>query len=127
MDVATVNYLNHINREFYRVTADDFDQTRGEAWPGWERLLPYLRARHAALSCLDVGCGNGRFGVFLHKHFGTQGDITYHGMDSSTELLDRAREVLQSLPGLTVTLETRDIVENPPDAGEYDLVVLFGV
>lgn len=62
MDEVTVRRLNAINREFYRVTADEFDQTRSTSWPGWERILPYLSA---PLSVLDVGCGNGRFGVFL--------------------------------------------------------------
>jgi SAM-dependent methyltransferase len=124
MDAATINRLNQINQEFYRVTADEFDQTRGEAWPGWARLLPYI---HTSLSCLDVGCGNGRFGLFLYRNFGTGGDVTYHGMDSSAALLEHAHEALQSLPGLNVTLQMRDIVENPPETGEYDLVVLFGV
>lgn len=132
MDAATINHLNQINHEFYRITADDFDQTRGEAWPGWERLLPYL---HAPLSCLDVGCGNGRFGLFLQdrleraRHVVPLQDtnVHYHGIDSSSALLEHAQEALQSLPGLNVTLEARDIVENPPDVGEYDLVVLFGV
>ncbi|MEO8613051.1 MAG: class I SAM-dependent methyltransferase [Chloroflexota bacterium] len=124
MDAATIARLNHINREFYRITAQDFDQTRGESWPGWERLLPYL---NTPLSVADVGCGNGRFGVFLQEHMvGTNG-INYHGIDSSIALLEHARTTLDSLPGLKVSLEARDIVENPPDSGEYDLVVLFGV
>ncbi|MBZ0286797.1 MAG: class I SAM-dependent methyltransferase [Anaerolineae bacterium] len=131
MDAVTINRLNQINREFYRITAEDFDQTRGEAWPGWERLLPYL---HSPLSALDVGCGNGRFGVFLQEKLvgarhivPLQDAIYYHGVDSNAALLEHAQETLQTLPGLDVTLGIRDVVENPPETGEYDVVVLFGV
>ncbi|MBI5666839.1 MAG: class I SAM-dependent methyltransferase [Chloroflexi bacterium] len=160
MNPETIRRLNAINREFYRITAPEFDQTRGTAWPGWERLLPYLRA---PLSVLDVGCGNGRFGVFLHEkvtrskssvishqsselstqysalstsnsELGTRNPelsedwrLFYQGVDSSAALLERARAALSGLPGLTIMLEERDIVENPPDAGDYDLVALFGV
>jgi SAM-dependent methyltransferase len=128
MDTATIARLNHINREFYRITAEDFDQTRGESWPGWQGLLPYLKT---PLSVLDVGCGNGRFGVFLQERtqpvVSLQNAIIYHGLDSNPTLLEHARTALDSLPGLKVSLEERDIVENPPDSGEHDLVVVFGV
>jgi SAM-dependent methyltransferase len=124
MDAPTITRLNQINREFYRITADDFDATRGESWPGWERLLPYL---HPPLSVLDVGCGNGRFGVFLGENLTGADLIEYHGIDSSPALLDHAHAALDLLPRFKVSLEESDIVENPPDAGDYDWVVLFGV
>lgn len=126
MDNETIQRLNNINREFYRITAAEFDATRGTAWRGWERLLPHLKM---PLSVLDVGCGNGRFGLFLaqNKAFHEKPAFNYHGIDSSPALLERARETLASLPSLNVMLEERDIVNNPPDTGEYDLVVLFGV
>lgn len=189
VNTITIQRLNAINREFYRVTAREFDQTRGAAWPGWERLLPYL---HPPLSVLDVGCGNGRFGLFLREKvislqssvFSHQSSVascqlpvnreetkegepdnselrtrnsefapqdssliphpselphqdwrlatgnwrlSYHGLDSSPALLERARTALVGLPGLAATFEERDIVDNPPDTGEYDLVALFGV
>lgn len=119
MDEPTIQRLNQINRNFYAAVADSFDESRQQAWPGWERLSAYLAP---ALSVLDVGCGNGRFGVYLAQKFG--GAVRYHGMDSSPALLDRARE---ALAGIEAQLEQRDIVENPPDTGAYDLVVLFGV
>jgi SAM-dependent methyltransferase len=138
MDAATIARLNQINREFYRVTADEFDQTRGEAWPGWDRLLPYLKT---PLSVLDVGCGNGRFGVFLQKHLVSgssprhdaaaeglwAGVVHYHGLDSNPALLERARTSLANLLGMELSLEEHDVVEQPPDAGEYDLVAAFGL
>jgi SAM-dependent methyltransferase len=138
VDTAAIRRLNAINRDFYRVTAHEFDQTRSQAWLGWEYLLPYLArgiARHAAtpLSVLDVGCGNGRFGVFLAKKI-EDGELVqhikplqYHGIDSSPVLLERARHALDSVPDTTVYLEERDIIENPPAIGQYHLVALFGV
>jgi tRNA (uracil-5-)-methyltransferase TRM9 len=139
MDAMTIQKLNAINREFYRVTADEFDQTRGQAWPGWEvvwsRIEPHVSTD--AFSALDVGCGNGRFGVFLWEKFtrtmqGTSGSakplsLQYRGMDNNPRLLEHAQAALSHLPHSTFTLEQRDIVENPPDTGQYDLVVLFGV
>ncbi len=151
MDEATVHRLNAINRQFYATVADDFDATRGQAWVGWEKLIAYIQphpptpspdgegesgqvpqsplpefgerlgvgSRGEAISILDVGCGNGRFGVFLRDRLGA---IRYHGLDNSAALLAKARI---SLPD--ALLEERDIVEQPPDAGAYDLVVLFGV
>lgn len=131
MDEATIRRLNQINRDFYRIAAEDFDQTRGTPWPGWERLLPHLKT---PLSALDVGCGNGRFGLFLSERLVAPSALStpplsllYHGLDSSPALLERAQAALANRPGLTTRLETRDILENPPDEGEYDLVVLFGV
>lgn len=124
MHPETRRALNAINQAFYATTAAEFDQTRGSAWAGWERLLPHLPAR-VPLRVLDVGCGNGRFGLFLRERLPTA--IAYHGMDSSPALLERARAALTGQTDLTMTLEARDIVENPPDAGTCDLLGLFGV
>lgn len=130
MDQTTIRRLNTVNREFYRVTAAEFDQTRGQAWPGWLRLLDIL-AKHTLQpeSVLDVGCGNGRFGLLIGSRW--THPLRYHGLDNSAELLKIADERLREFPHLTVTLNERDIIANPLDADEdaprYDLVVLFGV
>ncbi|MBA3868585.1 MAG: class I SAM-dependent methyltransferase [Anaerolineae bacterium] len=141
MNLETINRLNAINRAFYTTVADDFDQTRGAAWPGWQRLLPYLST---PLSVLDVGCGNARFALFLHDNLippdspvplfsdsalSTQHSalISYHGLDSNPALLAHAHNALAGKAGLSATFEERDMVENPPNSGEYDLVVLLGV
>jgi len=129
MDKATVRRLNQLNRKFYEVTAAEFDRTRSQPWPGWETLLKYIKIA-STLTVLDVGCGNGRFGVFLYSRllaeFSIQ-HINYHGMDNNAPLLEHARQSLTGLPGMDATIEERDIIENPPDTDLYDLVVLFGV
>lgn len=122
MNQNTIEQLNAINRAFYQTTAKAFDATRGRAWAGWEQLAPYLSA---PLSALDVGCGNGRFGLFLRETL--QGAITYHGMDNNAALLNFAREALAAQADISATFDMRDIIQEPPATGTYDLVVLFGV
>lgn len=121
MDSATIQRLNAINHAFYAATAPEFDRSRSQPWPGWTRLLSHLPEPCA--SVLDVGCGNGRFGVFL----ASSSPLHYHGVDSSAALLEAARMALTDIPHLTVTLEKRDIIESPLDAGQYDLVAAFGL
>jgi tRNA (uracil-5-)-methyltransferase TRM9 len=141
MNPETITTLNHLNRAFYAAVADDFDQTRSTAWPGWQGLVPYLTT---PLSVLDVGCGNARFALFLYDSLiatpsteslatrysvlgALSSALTYHGLDSSPALLAHARAALTDKPGLTFTLDQRDILENPADVGEYDVVALLGV
>ncbi|MCC6615027.1 MAG: methyltransferase domain-containing protein [Anaerolineae bacterium] len=122
MDEQTAHRLNEINRAFYAQTAPDFHATRGRAWIGWQRLIPRLRA---PLQVLDIGCGNGRFGVFLAEQ--SLKSLTYHGIDNSGALLDYAGSALDGLPGVSTNLELRDVVDAPLPDSAYDLVVLFGV
>jgi tRNA (uracil-5-)-methyltransferase TRM9 len=122
MNQSTIERLNQINRAFYATIADEFHQTRGEAWLGWQRLLPHVSA---PLSVLDVGCGNGRFGVFLAEE--DRVPLTYVGLDNSVALLEHARRALGSLAQVQAELREHDIIEAPNLNGEVDLVVLFGV
>lgn len=121
MQPQIVAQLNALNRQFYATVANDFDQTRGSAWPGWQRLLPHLPLARP-LRVLDVGCGNGRFARFLHA---AGLSIDYVGVDSSPALLARAREALQPLARWR--LIEQDVIEQPFVEGEYDLVGVFGV
>lgn len=122
MDAASVQYLNRVNREFYTTTAPEFDQTRQRAWPGWIELAGYLSA---PLTVLDVGCGNGRFGVFLADTL--DGTIVYHGLDNNPQLLAAAQKTLSTTPQIQATLRQHDIIEEAPIQQGMDLVVLFGV
>jgi SAM-dependent methyltransferase len=68
--------------------------------------------------------------VFLYNHLLVESaveQISYHGTDNNPLLLEHARQSLAGLSGMKARLEERDIIENLPDTGQYDLVVLFGV
>src|SRR5690349_13038237 len=108
MDAAAIQRLNAINREFYRTVADEFDTTRGKAWPGWMRLLPAV-GHPSELSVLDAGCGNGRFGVFLSQNL-PRTTIHYHGIDNNAALIDHARQAMASFPNVTVGFDLHDLV-----------------
>ena len=123
MDEQTRTTLNQINRDFYATTATEFDATRGRAWVGWERLLREID--RPVRSVLDVGCGNGRFGVFMADH--QTHAFTYHGMDNNPKLLIFARNTLADHPHVTVQLTEQDAILGDLSDGQYDLVVLFGV
>lgn len=137
MDAATIQRLNQINIDFYRVTAEQFDQTRGQPWPGWGQMIQHLEAHcektrkdTASTSLpyriLDVGCGNGRLGVFLAESWPDVA-LRYQGLDTDEMLLAAARNTLQAYPHVETTLYTHDIIATPPSGGPYDMVALFGV
>jgi tRNA (uracil-5-)-methyltransferase TRM9 len=129
--------LNEINRAFYETTASEFHATRGAAWRGWERLLLHVgessefrvlsteQGKSTALSVLDVGCGNGRFGIFLAEQGKTP--LAYHGLDNNAHLLDFARGDLAALEGLQARLAPFDLMNDALPDEQYDLVALFGV
>lgn len=122
MKQDTIERLNQINREFYAITAAEFDQTRGRAWAGWQPLADYLTA---PLRVLDVGCGNGRFGIWLADTL--DGQVTYHGIDNNADLLRYADDALAEIATIDATLTERDIIADSLPDDTYDLVVLFGV
>ncbi|MGB7341113.1 MAG: class I SAM-dependent methyltransferase [Phototrophicaceae bacterium] len=122
MNQETIARLNAINANFYDVTATEFDATRVRAWAGWEPLTDVLSA---PLSVLDVGCGNGRFGIFLANHL--EGAIAYHGLDNNVALLNFAETALADYPQLKVTMSQHDVITSPLPNTQADLVVLFGV
>lgn len=122
MDADTIRRLNDINRQFYAQTAPHFNQTRNAAWAGWAKLLPHLQFTES-VRVLDVGCGNGRFGLFMAEHFA---NIQYTGVDNSPALLNFAQESLSDKIS-KLTLQEQDIVQQLLPSGEFDLVVLFGV
>jgi SAM-dependent methyltransferase len=122
MDDNTAAYLNTLNCAFYAATAADFHATRGQAWQGWARLLVHLQT---PLSVLDVGCGNGRFGVYLVEQGKTP--LIYHGLDNSTALLAYAKEALPDRPDVQTRFRQYDLLHEPLPEHQYDLVTLFGV
>jgi SAM-dependent methyltransferase len=130
VDDETRLALNALNRRFYASIAEEFSASRRHAWPGFARVLRVVKehkpASGAALRVLDVGAGDGRFAAYLHEAWG--GELDYVGIDSSRELLTRAR---QRELGSAFQFQEADFVEAPPAAalppGPFDLVALLGV
>jgi tRNA (uracil-5-)-methyltransferase TRM9 len=128
MQPETIARLNTINRDFYATIASDFSATRGRAWQGWLDLLPYLPQR--PLRVLDVGCGNGRWGVHLAEN---ERLAHYHGIDNNATLLAHAQDALMQT-GISAQFNEHDAII---DAGAnlaqvtqdatYDVVGVFGV
>jgi 2-polyprenyl-3-methyl-5-hydroxy-6-metoxy-1,4-benzoquinol methylase len=128
MQPETIARLNTINRDFYATIASDFSATRGRAWQGWLDLLPYLPQR--PLRVLDVGCGNGRWGVHLAEN---ERLAHYHGIDNNPTLLAHAQDALMQT-GISAQFNEHDAII---DAGAnlaqvtqdatYDVVGVFGV
>ncbi len=132
MNDETRRNLNRLNRAFYEDVAVEFDRTREHPWPGWRRVLDRVRETHARtdpLRVLDLGCGNGRFGDFLAKNWGTA--IRYDGVDANSALLRMADERLQGRACLEASTLRIDLLDGPADEmlpkGPFDLVVAFGL
>ncbi len=126
MKPESVRYLNALNQQFYNTTATAFDETRQHPWAGWARLVPHVPATRP-LRLMDIGCGNGRFMVYLRGQI--SGRINYLGVDSNAPLLDHAVTATAPLTDRDLAWMPVDIVEDavPVAGGQFELVVLFGV
>ena len=129
MDPSTQAALRHINRDFYIRYAADFDRTRHPGgWPGWQRVVEAApRPTGRPLRVLDLGCGNGRFALFLDRNpeLRSERPFDYLGIDSSAELIERAHSA--GADRGHIRFERDDIETRPPDEATHDLVTLFGV
>jgi SAM-dependent methyltransferase len=129
MNTATQTALRRINRDFYSHHAADFDRTRHPGgWPGWQRVVQTAaQTANHPLRVLDLGCGNGRFALFLERNPGLRRrrPFTYAGIDLSSELLTHARAATAGLHHISFQID--DIEACPFGEAPCDLVVLFGV
>lgn len=128
MNAKTRQALIDINRAFYAGVADAFSDSRRDPWPGWQRALSHLKQPcDEPISVLDVGCGNGRFATFLENELGRR--FRYLGLDSSSSLLARARDVHDPLAHVEFAqLEILDpTAQLAPVGARFDLIALFGV
>ena len=129
MDAATQAALRQINRDFYSRSAADFDRTRHPGgWLGWRSVVETAAPpTDRPLRVLDLGCGNGRFALFLERNaeLRSHQPFTYVGIDLSSELIDHARTAAADLDH--IRFEVDDIEDCTLDGAAYDLVVLFGV
>ncbi|HYD35772.1 MAG TPA: class I SAM-dependent methyltransferase [Vitreimonas sp.] len=107
MTQQTIRTLNALNQQFYLTVADDFADSRQYFWEGWEQTLPHLGSE--PLRVIDLGCGTGRFGVFLAEKKASS--FHYVGIDNNQTLLDKAQTALQA-SSLSYELHFLDLVEN---------------
>jgi len=129
VDRSTILALNRINRDFYTLRAEEFVATRRGPWLGWLKVLAPLNAFEGPLSVLDVGCGNGRFAIFLRDHL--EKPFRYVGVEFSADALAHARKNLSDMP--SATLYQHDVIAHlddrpiPPDAPtNFSMIALFG-
>ena len=134
MDQSTIQQLNTINNTFYKTVAQDFSDSRSYYWHGWREFLPFLEnllGNTDQLDVLDLGCGNGRFGLFLVDSLPSI-SINYLGIDSNKQLLEIAKKShLQT--HLDSEFMQTDIVQSLLNntflntEKTYDVIVLFGL
>ena len=129
MDPTTQAALRRINRDFYSRHAADFDRTRHPGgWPGWQRVVETAsRTADRPLRVLDLGCGNGRFALFLDRNPGLRRGrpLSYTGIDQSRELVEAAVSGAGGLDHIRFLID--DIENCVLDEATHDLVTLFGV
>ncbi len=133
MHKHTITALDSLTNQLYDQEAEHFHQTRAVAWEGWQHCLRHMPSTKK-LRVADIGCGNGRFGVFLRENISPNREIEYFGLDTSRKLLEIAQQQLSQLPTMTATFNNCNIVEHLlqekpfliPNA-QFDLVVAFGL
>lgn len=124
MDRDSILELDAVNRRFYARHADSFDAKRRHPWLGWRRVAEHLRDLERP-SILDVGCGNGRFGLYAAER--ARSGIEYVGVDRSREMLELARRRgAADWRWLEADL-VREGLPGELDEESFDLVVCFGV
>lgn len=124
----TAHKLMAINQAFYAQFAGAFHRSRIEPAEGFHDLVAFLPQKR--FTVLDVGCGNGRFGYFLHQHGRVR---RYLGLDASPDYLAQSqqwRDLLDASdnpPDLDrFTFQTADMTQTatwPTARGDFDLVV----
>ncbi len=132
MNRQTRDRLRELNLGFYAEVAEEFHETRGHPWQGWQRVLAHSPIASGASPLrgrvLDVGCGNARFARFLHGR--RTSSFEYVGLDANPRLLEHAQSTLSELSGCTASLLRRDVLAPPVGSrlpsGPFDLVAAFG-
>ena len=94
----------------YNQIANDFSKTRYSVWSGVKKFLDTLPSNS---SNIDIGCGNGKNMLY-------RDDITFTGLDISTEMVD----ICQSR-GLNCI--TGDILHLPWDDNSFDNAISIAV
>ncbi len=126
MRPGAVAALLALNRQFYARFAGDFSRTRRTWPPGYLRILPYVPS---GFNVLDLGCGNGRFLVFLAEKGWTG---RYVGVDSSEGLLADAHLTAAQHPDIASMFILADLfeeqwVENLVPQGPFAALISLAV
>lgn len=126
MHQQTIDQLNQLNKDFYQTVGQAFDRTRHAPWLGWQKCISHIDQHFIGkdeISVLDVGCGNGRFGLALQEQ--SAKEFTYTGIESDEYLLHKAKSALSSIK---VSFLHADIMDfNFEELSKTDVAVLFGV
>ena len=122
---AVADQLLDLNRAFYDRFAAPFNRSRFDPMHGFTAALPHLPNEPSKLNVLDVGCGNGRFSLFMSQHGRLK---TYTGIDNSEGLLAQAADNFSDLPE-PVAFRPIDLRRPKFLAGfgQYDLVTHHAV
>lgn len=125
MNKDTIDRLLAVNREFYAEFAEHFAASRPVSDPALTCILPYLPS---SARILDVGCGDGRLALLLHR---TRPGSLYVGVDATPELIEVARSQTDRLGESEVTLRVVDVTRQGWTASlphaPYDCVVMLAV
>jgi tRNA (uracil-5-)-methyltransferase TRM9 len=105
MQASTAARLLSLNLQFYQTFARAFAETRRRIQPGIRRALGLIAP---CGRWLDLGCGPGTLAAEWARQR-RQGE--YLGLDFSTQLLEEARQAVQSLPvpGLEIHFQLADL------------------
>lgn len=126
VDLNMIQKLIEINKDFYKAVAPYFDSTRHYVWQGWEDLLPFLN-HEESLRILDIGCGNGRFGLFLKDKLSSFNEPDYTGIDFDPFLLEKASRDLPQASFIQANILDFSTYLPKLTQVNFDAIALFGV
>ncbi len=119
MNYTKIKHILDLNRYFYQTNADDFSNSRRNAWKGWARLIKYFDNQPKDI--LDLGCGNGRFYKYLKNSLDYK--FNYIGIDNCEKFILEAKKSYQE-----PTFINKDIFFDIDTFDKkFDFVGVFGV
>jgi SAM-dependent methyltransferase len=150
MKPETIQKINQVNWSFYEKIAKYWNNNSDYVWSGWQNLGLENRFRDFSdIKVLDLGCGNGRFGIYLKKILEQNWNqkklinLEYLGLDFSDFYFQNNKNLEQKLnKNLDNPLESKtfqtcsfkfkkvDLLDKNWNLNlkkKFDLISLFGV